>query len=57
VIEMEKIENIAKFNSIQFIDQFYSPSLSKFHYGRALYSSRKMKQVESRNLNMFQDDH
>jgi len=31
------------FNSIQFIDHLYSPPLSKVHYGRALYSSRKIR--------------
>src|SRR6218665_3822239 len=30
-------------NSIQFKDHFYSPPLSKVHYVRALYSSRKIK--------------
>jgi len=29
--------------SIQFNDHFYSPPLSKVHYGRALYSSHKTK--------------
>ena len=27
-----------EFNSVQFIDHFYSPPVSKVHYGRALYS-------------------
>ena len=42
--------NVKRFSSqkilfpfIKFIDHFYSPPLSKVHYGGALYSSRKIK--------------
>src|SRR6218665_2431894 len=36
-------ERLAISDSIQFIDHLYSPTLSKVHYGMALYSSRKIK--------------
>jgi len=34
--------HLSSFNSIHFIDHLYSPPLSKVHYGRDLYSSRKI---------------
>jgi len=30
-------------DSMSFLGRFYSPPLSKVHYGRDLYSSRKVK--------------